>query len=126
MLRDLQHRRKNACNRAPVPNQDSGRRGTQQDETGLAHEKRVHQQVVRLLERTARQPARAGGHRHGGEVDRLQPRTAEPVERHPGHVERPAGGKHGVARDVRALLADLRHAADDHVLDVRRQIASLA
>ena len=38
----------------------------------------------------------------------------------PDHVLRPAGSQRGVAPDVDRLLAGLRHAAPDHVLDQRR------
>ena len=40
-------------------------------------------------------------------------------------TRRPVGGEHGVAGDVGALLADLGDAADDHVVDGRRDAAAL-
>src|SRR3979411_214660 len=80
----------------PVPNQDSGRRGTQQDETGLAHEKRVHQQVVRLLERTARQPAPARGGAHPAR------RAPERGDIEPGAIRNVLGDSFIIAYDPEA------------------------
>ena len=63
---------------------------------------------------------RAGHHAHRREVDRLEPGAAEAVEGDAGDLVGPARREHRVARDVGALLADLRDAADDDVVDVRR------
>ena len=62
----------------------------------------------------------AGDHALGGEVGGLLARPALAVDGGAGDVLRPAGGEHGVAGDVDALLADLHHAAHDDVVDERR------
>ncbi len=54
-----------------------------------------------------------------GEVDRLEPRSAEAAVREAGHRLRPVGVEHRGARDVAALLADRRHAAEHDVVDQR-------
>ena len=59
----------------------------------------------------------AGHHALGGEVGRLLRRAALAVDGGGGHRLGPAGGEHGVAADVEALVADLHDAAHDHVLD---------
>jgi hypothetical protein len=60
----------------------------------------------------------AGTHLHRRRVDRLQPRRAETVELHPRCVHIPAGAKRGRARNVAALLANRRDAAEHDVVDV--------
>ena len=62
----------------------------------------------------------AGDHALGGEVGGLLAGPALAVDGRARHVLRPAGGEHGVAGDVHALLADLHHAAHDDVVDERR------
>ena len=47
----------------------------------------------------------------------LLARPALAVDRRAGHDLGPAGGEHGVAGDVEALLADLHHAAHHDVVD---------
>ncbi len=53
-------------------------------------------------------------------VHRLEARAAEAVHRLPGDLDRQARREHRAAADVEALLADLRDAADDHVVDLQR------
>jgi hypothetical protein len=53
-------------------------------------------------------------------TDRLLGGAALPVNRHAGHGLRPARAERRVAGDVDRLLADLPHAAPDHVVDQRR------
>ena len=55
----------------------------------------------------------------GGQVHRLQPAGAEAALRHAGHGLRPFGVQHRGARDVGALLAHRRHAAQHHVVHQR-------
>ena len=62
----------------------------------------------------------AGDHALGGEVGGLLARPALAVDGGARDVLGPAGGEHGVAGDVHALLADLHHAAHDDVVDDRR------
>src|SRR2546428_2851347 len=62
----------------------------------------------------------AGSSAHRREIDRLQARAAEPVERGRAHLDRPARAEHRVAGQVRALLVHLRDAPRDHVVDARR------
>jgi hypothetical protein len=45
-------------------------------------------------------------------------RPAEAVQAHAGDLDRPAGREHGVAGNIRALLAGLRHTAGDHVVNL--------
>src|SRR5579883_1050308 len=47
--------------------------GAPQDDTRVSHEDRAHSQDVRLLERTARQPPRAGARRHRAWRDPREP-----------------------------------------------------
>ena len=54
------------------------------------------------------------------EVDRLQPRGAEPVELHAGDRVRQAGGERGGPGDVRALVAERDDHAEHDVVDRRR------
>ena len=62
----------------------------------------------------------AGGDLLGGDVDRLQARRAEAVELHARHrVRQPRLDRRGLG-DVRALIADRRDAAEDHVVDAVR------
>ena len=61
----------------------------------------------------------AGDHALGGEVRGLLRRAALAVDGGAGHRLGEAGGEHGVAADVDALLADLHDAAHDHVVDER-------
>ena len=68
----------------------------------------------------------AGHHAHGREVERLGARAAEAVQGHARGGVGPAGGEHGVAAHVGALLADLADAADDDVFDVLRAQAGTA
>jgi hypothetical protein len=56
-------------------------------------------------------------HRLHREVERLLAGTACAVDRGPGDALRPAGGEDRVAPDVAGLIADLRHASPDHVVD---------
>jgi len=56
---------------------------------------------------------RPDGHMHGG-----LGRAALAVDRHAGDGLRPAGRQQRCARDVAALFADLRHAAEHHVIDL--------
>src|SRR5205807_9066068 len=58
-------------------------------------------------------------HAHRGEVRRLLPRTAHPVERRATDVHREARDQCSVARDVESLLTELVDAAKDDVLDLR-------
>ena len=53
----------------------------------------------------------------GDRVDRLEARAAEAVDREAGDVLGPLRRDQRDARDARALLLDLRDAADDDVLD---------
>ena len=55
---------------------------------------------------------------HRGEVDGLEARAAEAVQRHAGHHRRPARGERRLASDAGALLTGLLHAARDDVPDV--------
>src|SRR3989454_10967098 len=57
-------------------------------------------------------------HAQRGEVGRLLPRAAHPVERRAADVHRKARDQRGVARDVEPLLAELVDAAEDDVLDL--------
>ena len=59
----------------------------------------------------------AGDDALGGEVGRLLRRAALAVDGGGGHRLGQAGGEHGVAADVQALVADLHDAAHDHVVD---------
>ena len=61
----------------------------------------------------------AGDDALGGEVGRLLRRAALAVDGGGGHRLGEAGGEHGVAADVEALVADLHDAAHDHVVDER-------
>ena len=61
----------------------------------------------------------AGDHALGGEVGRLLRRAALAVDRGGRDRLGEAGGEHGVAADVEALVADLHDAAHDHVVDQR-------
>ncbi len=63
------------------------------------------------------------GRRH---VHGFQPARAKAVDLHAGHVFAIACRKHRRARDVRALLADRRDAAQDHILHVARVEAGVA
>jgi hypothetical protein len=65
------------------------------------------------------------GNGHRGEVHGLKTRAAEPVDRRRRYLIRPTGGEHRVARDIRALLADLRDAAYDDIADVTWRDAAL-
>jgi hypothetical protein len=62
----------------------------------------------------------AGDHAGGGEMNRLLTGSALPVDGDTGHGLRPARRQHRGARNVDGLLAGLRHAAPDHVVDERR------
>src|SRR6266540_3171333 len=64
--------------------------------------------------------AYAGLNEVGGEVNGLLARTALPVDRGRGSRDWKAGGEPCVARNVERLLANLAHAAEDHVLDQLR------
>jgi hypothetical protein len=55
-----------------------------------------------------------------GKVDRLLAGAALAVHGDAGHGLRPAGGEDGAAGDVEGLLADLAHAAPDHIVDLAR------
>ena len=57
-------------------------------------------------------------HAQRGEVGRLLPRAAHPVERRAAHVHREARDQRRVARDVEPLLTELVDAAEDDVLDL--------
>jgi hypothetical protein len=61
----------------------------------------------------------AGHDLRRGRVDRLEAGGAEAVELLAGHVLGVAGVERRDARDVRALLADRRDAAEDHVVEQR-------
>jgi hypothetical protein len=63
--------------------------------------------------------ADARAHLVGGEVRGLEPGGAEAVDVQPRDPFVPAGGQHGRAGDLAALLADGGDAAPDHVLDRR-------
>jgi hypothetical protein len=56
-------------------------------------------------------------HALGGKVQRLLGRSALAVNRRGGHRLRPPGREHRASSDVERLLADLGHAAHDHVVD---------
>src|SRR6266568_1394393 len=56
----------------------------------------------------------------GGEVHRLLAGPALPVHGDPGDRLRPARGQQRAPGDIQRLLADLRYAAPDHVVDDRR------
>ena len=60
---------------------------------------------------------RAGDHTLRGEVRGLLRRTALAVDRGADRRLGETGGERGVAADVEALVADLHHAAHDHVFD---------
>ena len=60
----------------------------------------------------------AGLHGRGAVERRLQRRAALPVDRRRAHRLRPARDENRAAPDVQRLLADLRHAAHLHVLDL--------
>src|SRR5262249_34498332 len=61
-----------------------------------------------------------GDHGGRGEMHGLLARPALPVDRRAGYRFRPSGRGCRAARDVPRLLADLRHTAPDHVVDVGR------
>ncbi len=63
----------------------------------------------------------AGADLGGGEVHGLLGRAALAVDRGGGRLDRQPGLEPGVAADVEALLAELLHAAGDHVLDLGRR-----
>ena len=60
----------------------------------------------------------AGGDQRGGEVDGLLGRAALAVDGRRRRLDRQPGLQPGVAGDVERLLAELLHAAGDHVLDL--------
>ena len=60
----------------------------------------------------------AGGDQRGGEVDGLLGGAALAVDGGGGRLDRQALLQPGVAGDVEALLAELLHAAGDHVFDL--------
>ena len=62
----------------------------------------------------------AGRDERRAEVDRLLGRAALAVDRGRRRLDRQAFLEPRVARDVEALLAELLHAAGDHVLDLAR------
>jgi hypothetical protein len=66
-----------------------------------------------------RDVAGAGLDQVRGEVNRLLPATALPVDGCRGNFVREVGREQHVAGDVGALLADLVHAAEDDVFDHR-------
>ena len=57
----------------------------------------------------------------GGEVDGLLRGSALAIDGGAGRLDRQSLLKPGVAGDVQALLAELRDASCDHVLDLRRR-----
>ena len=61
----------------------------------------------------------AGHHLGGGEIHRIEPRGAEAVDLHAGHVVAEPGDKRRRARDVAARLADRIDAAEHDVVDQR-------
>ena len=61
----------------------------------------------------------AAHHRLGGKVDRLLGASALAVDRNGRNAVGKLRGHHHVPADVKALLADLLDAADDHVVDGR-------
>ena len=60
-----------------------------------------------------------GAYFRGRQIDRLQPRSAETVELDAGNIEIPPGVERRGSGDVAALLLDGRHAAQQHVVDLR-------
>ena len=61
--------------------------------------------------------------RVGGRVDRLEPGAAQPVDGQPADLDREVGQEQGHPRDVAVVLAGLVGAAEDDVLDERRDRA---
>ncbi len=57
----------------------------------------------------------------GGEMHRLLARAAHAIQTHGRHLDRKAGQQHRQPTDVGPLLAGLRHATGDDVLDLRRR-----
>src|SRR5260370_11243437 len=54
------------------------------------------------------------------DVDRRLRGAAFSIHRHAGYLLRPARAQEGRARDVAALLTDLRDTSEDHVIDYTR------
>lgn len=57
-------------------------------------------------------------HFHRAEVDRFQTRGAKTIDLHTGNADIPIGHLHGGFGDVRALIANRRHAAEHYVIDL--------
>src|SRR6267142_1858930 len=86
-----------------------------------AHRVGAHRHAGHVLHSAGDHQLRgAGEHRLRPEVHRLQAGAAEAVHGRPRHLDRQPRGEHRAARDVEPLLADLRDAAHDHVVDVLR------
>jgi len=84
-------------------------------------EGRAHRGAAHHLDATGdREVVLAGDDAGGGEVHRLLRGAALAVDRGAGDRLRPTCGKDRRARDVEGLLADLHHAAPDHVIDQHR------
>ena len=83
---------------------------------------RGERQVAHVLDaRADHRVVHARGDQPGGEVDRLLRGSALAVDGRAGRLDRQALLQPRVARDVQALLAELRDAAGDHVFDLARR-----